>query len=353
MTAPEPHLDSIAPLLAAEAEAAIAAKRIEVLEAVFEAERARAQTLERAAAERLEVIRGSEERIVALEADGASRLEQIHRLAEEVTRLRAEVAVPLRTRLKERLLRGPRRLGFEAPPRAVGATAPTRGEEAPETAVFRTMSTDRALWRILRRGLEVGTVIDVGASNGMWSEVCRAHLPKAKFLLVEAQATHRPALEEYCRRHPEASFVLAAAGPRIGEIWFDDGDPFGGLASERPTAAMKRKVPVTTLDHEVANRGLPGPYLVKLDVHGFEVPILEGASETLRNASLIVIECYVFRVAEGSLLLDEMIAWMRERGFSLVDASEPLWRARDACLWQLDLFFQPASRPELSVHRWS
>jgi FkbM family methyltransferase len=352
MGASEPHLDAIASRLADEA----FAERVRRLEAMLDAERLRSAALEEDGAKRLATIRACEARIQVLEEDGAARLAEIHRLANEVVRLRAEVAVPLRTRIKERILRGPRKLDF-APPMASAVPAatprPVPGEEPAETVVFKAMSTERALARIARRGLEVGTVIDVGASNGMWSEACRRQLTTARYLLVEAQETHRSALESYCARTPRCEFVLAAAGPRIGEIWFDDGDPFGGVASETPTAAMKRRVPMTTLDHEVASRGLPGPYLVKLDVHGFEVPILEGAAATLAQASLVVIECYAFRVAEGSLLLDEMIAWMRERGFGLVDASEPLWRVRDGCLWQMDLFFQPATRPELSVHRWS
>jgi hypothetical protein len=47
-----------------------------------------------------------------------------------------------------------------------------------------------------------------------------------------------------------------------------------------------------------------------------------------------------------------MVAWMRERGFGVVDMSEPLWRFGDACLWQMDFFFAPLSRPELNVHTW-
>jgi hypothetical protein len=40
---------------------------------------------------------------------------------------------------------------------------------------------------------------------------------------------------------------------------------------------------VTTVDIEVAQRALLGPYLIKLDAHGFEVPILIGAQEALKK----------------------------------------------------------------------
>jgi hypothetical protein len=36
--------------------------------------------------------------------------------------------------------------------------------EPPEAATLRAMSTDRALWRVTNR--EIGTVIDIGASDG-------------------------------------------------------------------------------------------------------------------------------------------------------------------------------------------
>jgi FkbM family methyltransferase len=281
-------------------------------------------------------------------------------LVREVLAYRQEALLPTWKRIYRRLVG---RLPDPAPlaeaaatPSAVpapAAPATAAPSEVPETATFRAMSTDRALWRIGRRGLEVGTVIDVGASNGMWSAVCERHLPKASYLLVEAQQCHEQALTQYCAARPNAAFALAAAGPADGTLWFDEGDPFSGLASTTQRPGMRRQLPAISIDAEVARRGLPGPYLLKLDVHGFEVPILEGATETLRRASLVVIECYVFRLLDTSLLFDEMVRHMRERGFGVIDASEPLWRDRDASLWQFDLFFVPLSRSEFASNTWS
>ncbi len=62
-----------------------------------------------------------------------------------------------------------------------------------------------------------------------------------------------------------AEYVLAAAGDRIGEIFFDDRTPFGGVASHEATDWAKTSVPVVTLDSLVEERKLPGPFLVKLD----------------------------------------------------------------------------------------
>ncbi len=300
-------------------------------------------------AARLRGIRTIEAKLLESERDREARLEIIKALEQRV--IAAEKPPPGIRGLMRRIQL---RLASDGAPAPAAKQNPASTQaDAPETLAFHSMSTDRALWRCVRRGLSIGTVIDVGASNGMWSAVCERHLPESRYLLVEAQGVHRPALEKYCAARKNAEFMLAAAGDRHGEIWFDDGDPFGGLASETQLPSMKRKVPVTTLDHEVSTRTLPGPYLIKLDVHGFEVPILEGAVRTLSESGLVIIECYMFQIADRSLLFNQMVAWMRERGFGVVDASEPLWRARDLCLWQMDLFFAPLTRPEFAANTWA
>jgi FkbM family methyltransferase len=165
--------------------------------------------------------------------------------------------------------------------------------EPPEIATLRAMSTDRALWRVANRDLEIGTVIDIGASDGRWSNVCAKHYPDAHYLLIEAQDSHEEALQAYVSVHPKAQYVVAAAGDACGEIYFDDSDLFTGFASKIRSEGARKVVRETTIDHEIGASSLPGPYMIKLDTHGFEVPILCGAMETLPNTNLLVIETYI------------------------------------------------------------
>lgn len=200
-----------------------------------------------------------------------------------------------------------------------------------------------------RRHPGINTVIDVGASDGRWSDEMLRHLPDAHYLLIEAQAIHRPALSRFATAHPNAQFVLAAAGAEQGQIYFEANDPMGGLASYTPPAANGIVVPVTTIDHEVQERRLPGPFLIKLDTHGFELPILSGAAATLRQTEVVVMECYNFQIAPESLLFDEMCSHMRGLGFRPIDLVDPLHRPFDDALWQIDLVFIRADRPEFQT----
>jgi FkbM family methyltransferase len=207
-----------------------------------------------------------------------------------------------------------------------------------------TLTLQAALTRCRRRGLEVSSVIDIGASNGSWSIMARKRFPRAFFFLVEAQMLHEPALKKLKTVYAGIfDYVICAAGDRNGEIYFDASDPFGGAASHSRLDNNYRPVPVRTIDSLVEERGLKPPFLLKLDTHGFEMPIFEGARETLRRTELIVVETYNFKLTPKTLRFHEICSWLEERGFRCIDLCEPLHRPGDEAFWQMDLFFLPAA----------
>lgn len=200
---------------------------------------------------------------------------------------------------------------------------------------------EAALARCAARGLALRTVIDVGASDGRWSRAARRILSPAHYFMVEARTEHEPALARTAA-DPAFSYQICAAGNRDGQVYFDATELFGGQASDTPYERNGIVVPVRTLDGLVAERALQGPFAIKLDTHGYEVPILEGARAILSRTALLVIECYNFRLTAQSLLAHEMSAYLTERGFRCIDLCDPLYRTHDGALWQMDLFFAPA-----------
>jgi FkbM family methyltransferase len=209
-----------------------------------------------------------------------------------------------------------------------------------------------ALQACVKRGHKIGTVIDVGASNGCWSEECLKQFPDAHYLLLDAQPVHEAALAAFCRSHPRSQFCLAAAGNREGEIFFHGAEPFGGIASDTPFPDHNLRVPLVTLDAEISRRGLPGPYLLKLDTHGYEVPIFEGATDILKQAELLIVECYNFKIAEPCLLFYELAAYLEERGFRPADIFDLLHRPDDEVFWQMDCVFLRTDHPAFSSNAY-
>jgi FkbM family methyltransferase len=206
-----------------------------------------------------------------------------------------------------------------------------------------TISLSAALQRSLQRDVTPATIIDVGASNGCWSKAAHRFFPEANFLLIEAQEEHRPSLEHFHRNVPNCNLLFAAAGDIDGSAYFDADSLFGGLAAHETVGNNCITVPMVTIDEAVRQFVLPPPYLLKLDTHGFEVPILKGAKNTLVKSSLVIIECYNFKLTVDSLKFHEMCIFMESNGFSCIDISNPMHRPSDQAFWQMDLFFIPSS----------
>lgn len=203
-----------------------------------------------------------------------------------------------------------------------------------------------ALRRLHQQGYEFTTVIDIGASDGQWTKLAMEWHPSCHYILVEAQPCHETALAQFASGRSNVSVVMAAAGAKKGEIHFDAADPFGGRASENVTSAHDIVVPVTTIDDILEEKGVSGTVLIKFDTHGFEIPILCGAAETLKRTSVIIMECYNFRIAPECLLFYEMCSHLAPHGFRPVEMVDVVHRERDGALWQMDIIFARSDRPE-------
>lgn len=203
-------------------------------------------------------------------------------------------------------------------------------------------SMEGCLGRSRQRVDAIQTVIDIGASNGCWSELCMKFYPNAHYYLIEAQAPHEASLTEFVKKNRNANYVLKAAGNKTGKIYFDAGDLFSGVASETPFEKNNIEVFVTTIDHEVKEKNLKGPFLIKLDTHGYEIPILEGAETTLKETKILIIEAYNFRLNENAFKFYELCQYLDSRGFLPVDIADLMSRKKDRALWQMDIFFEKA-----------
>ena len=214
------------------------------------------------------------------------------------------------------------------------------------------LSIDATFARLGERGLEINTVIDIGASNGSWSQKIRPIYPKAYFLLIEANTCHEEGLLAFKSNNAPSDFVFAVAGDEVGEIFFDKSDPFGGVASHEKSEKFNTRLPCVTVDYEVAKRKLEGPFLLKLDTHGFEVPIFEGAEKTLKNTNLIFVETYNFDIEETSLRFWEMCQYLYEKGFRAIDLCDPMHRPKDGAFWQVDILFVRNDREEFQSNKY-
>ena len=172
---------------------------------------------------------------------------------------------------------------------------------------------------LLRSGIDVSQVVDVGVRE------CTADLlglfPKVQHLLFEPAAEFHPLIEN---NYKNISHVLnaCALSSESGSAYLiktalenDDvishtriSDTAHGLPGENVVGVDE--IEIRTLDSFTG--AVLMNCLVKIDVDGMELPIIKGASNTIRLASIVVIEV-------TSLTLVERLAAVEKLGFRLVD----------------------------------
>jgi FkbM family methyltransferase len=208
-----------------------------------------------------------------------------------------------------------------------------------------------ALRRLKKLGISPNTIIDVGAASGNWSKEVHELWPESFIIAFE------PLKEQTERFHKNtASFkdkvklCEAVAGDAPGEIEFtitDDPDGSGVYAKGK---GQVRKLPVITLND--ASKEKQAPFLIKLDTHGYEFPILNGADKILPTTDVIIVEVYGFYVSPTAPLFHQISVYLEEKGFRLFDLVDVMRRKKDEAFWQADAVYLRANHPLFSDNNY-
>ncbi len=207
-------------------------------------------------------------------------------------------------------------------------------------SVSRIFMKDSLKW-LSDHGFHFNTVLDIGASDGRWSKECMAFYPDAKYMLFDPQPVHSKALDDFaesCKQMviPIKKAVGASEGYAL--FSFDVSDPDGGALGVKE-GYKTIKVDITTIDATLSRSQVEVPYLLKLDTHGFERNILEGASSTLEKTEVLIIEAYNYKITGEAFLFWELCAFISSKGFRPIDLVNVRHRLYDNSLWQMDLVF--------------
>ncbi len=144
------------------------------------------------------------------------------------------------------------------------------------------------------------------------------------------------------------AFIDAAIGDSSGENTLNiTTDPIGSSFLDPDSAigeryhltdlfSVKERVTVSTLTLQDAliQKALTPPDLLKLDVEGLELAVLEAGADILKSVVAIKVEGAFLPQRLGQPLAPELIAWLEVQGFCLMDIIElSKWRSRS---WAVD-----------------
>jgi FkbM family methyltransferase len=212
-----------------------------------------------------------------------------------------------------------------------------------------------ALEHAKRTGFEPRTVIDVGVADG--TPELYAAFPDSRIVLVEPMAEAEGHLRAIASRYPRVEYVLAAAAARTGRVKLHV--PHDIARASRywesdfvPATVTEREVPAITIDQLRREKGLQGPMLLKVDVQGAELDVLEGARETLEDAEYVILESSFFQFFPEGPLVGDLVEYMGRRGFALYDLMGIQHRPLDGAISMVDAAFVKASGRFRQTHRF-
>ncbi len=195
------------------------------------------------------------------------------------------------------------------------------------------------LQRIAQHGIELESIIDIGASDGKWSIDAMQIFPEVQCLAIEPLKEREPALITLKDKTDNFEYELCVVGEHDDEkVALNVADDLDGSTVDGG-GGVQRLVQQKTIDNIVSRKKLSGPFLLKFDTHGYELPILAGAKKTLRKTNVIIMEVYNFRLTQTTLRYHEMCDHMESLGFRCFDIVDPMLRKYDKAFWQMDIFF--------------
>lgn len=201
------------------------------------------------------------------------------------------------------------------------------------------------------RGYYPQFVIDGGAYEGNWTQDLLEVFPNTRVLMLEAQAAKLSHLQKITLQHPNTQFHQGVLSAKEGKrVIFKENETASHV--EGLVEGGEGGVSSETLDRTIVRQGFGFPDFIKLDVQGYELEVLKGATECLGHAEFCLLEVSLLNIGNEPLLV-EVINFMDQRGFQSYDICQFMRRPYDQALYQIDLLFIKKNSRFIKDKRWN
>ena len=167
--------------------------------------------------------------------------------------------------------------------------------------------------------IKIDTVLDIGAHKGKWTQKFKENFPNVKALMIEANTDH---IEDLIKTGPYISALVGKNNEEVDYYVCDDkeNNQGNGIYKENtnvPFKSTKRKI--VTLDSL-----LPGQRfdLIKMDVQGAELDIIQGSPGFINNAKYLWLELQSHNYNIGAPLAGKVIGYLHQIGFEIMTIDE-------------------------------
>lgn len=178
---------------------------------------------------------------------------------------------------------------------------------------------------------QINVVLDVGASVGGYGSELRRRGYKGRIVSFEPLPHLFQALEGLTQKSPRWTALPLAVGNETGTALMyiaSNGDSssllpmLARISTSAPSIVPSGeiRVNIVRLDDVYRTYCAPGDRVfLKIDVQGFEDRVLEGANRSLPCVAGLQLELSLVELYDGQVLIEDLIGWLRDRGFA------PVW----------------------------
>ena len=198
----------------------------------------------------------------------------------------------------------------------------------------------------------IKTVIDIGANEGQFAKYIHEILPQAKIYSFEPLEDCFEKLLSNLEGVSNFQAFNCALGEEVDESIIYR-NKFSQSSSLLPMLELhqlsfpftsievvkEERVKIFPLDDFSSKLEIRNPFLVKIDVQGFEDKVINGGSNILKKADVIMIEMSTLPLYAGQVLFDDLYHMMKNLGFRYQGNFGQFHSAEDGKVVQIDAFF--------------
>jgi FkbM family methyltransferase len=214
---------------------------------------------------------------------------------------------------------------------------------------------EEALRHLASLGFSPSVVVDVGTAFGTF-ELLRV-FPNSQYLWVEPLREFEQDLKRLAAQY-RGEYVMRACGAQGSDVIMHVHPNLTGSSilceTEGPDAdGTPRQVPMSRLDDLLEGHQMEGDLLLKVDVQGAELEVLEGAGHLLPRFDVVILEVSLFHFLKTNPDLHDVVVYMKHKGFVAYDIVGGANRLLDGAVAYKDIVFVKEAGRFRQSHRWA
>lgn len=174
---------------------------------------------------------------------------------------------------------------------------------------------------LLKEKINPEYILDIGCGHGEWFLKCINFFPNSKYLLFDGNKLNEDKLAILKKKYINIAYKICLLSNSIKQLKFFNMGYGSSIYEEKTNFSRKIEyIKSSTLENELSSLNITSSNnMIKLDVQGSEIEIIEGLGKNISNFEIIILETSVKEYNKGAPLFIDVINFMDKKNYSLYD----------------------------------